>query len=277
MAEALLAEAAALAALIGPIRLARTGRPGAGPGEHARGAAGSGAEFWQYRPLQPGEAATRIDWRRSARSDLLYERQREEARPARLLVWADASGSMDFASARGLPAKRDHARLLVLALALAARAGGEQVGVAGAAPAAGPEALAAMLAAGAQGPWPDEAGLRAGDTLLAAGDWLGADVAARSRALAARGVRGVLLHVIDPAEADFPFAGALRFEPAEAGEAALELAEAGAARDAYLAAWAGHCAGVARAGEAAGWSALPARTDSPPAGILRQAAERLRG
>ncbi|MFN3287337.1 MAG: hypothetical protein ACK40H_02725, partial [Sphingomonadaceae bacterium] len=176
-----------------------------------------------------------------------------------------------------LPTKRDRTRLLVLGLMLAARAGGEQVGVPGSAPAAGPEALAAMLAAGAEGPWPEEAGLRAGDTLLAAGDWLGADVAARCRALAACGVRGLLLHVIDPAEADFPFTGALRFEPAEAGEAALELAEAGAAREAYLAAWAAHCADVARAGEAAGWSVLPVRTDSPPAGVLRQAADRLRG
>ncbi len=276
-ARGLLAEAARLAALLGPLRLARPGRTLAGAGEHLRRAAGAGSEFWQYRPLQPGEAATRIDWRRSARSDLLYERQREAARPARLWVWADGSGSMDYASAPGLPTKRDHARLLVLALALAARAGSEQVGVAGAAPAAGAEALAGQLAALAEGPWPRVAALRAGDTLLAAGDWLGAEPGSQARSLVTRGVRGLLLHIFDPAEAGFPLSGAVRIEPGEPGAPVVELGEAGAVREAYLAAWQAHRAAVARAGAAAGWAVLPAPTDQPAADVLRAAALRLRG
>jgi uncharacterized protein (DUF58 family) len=273
----LLAEAARLAALIGPLRLARTGRMAAGPGDHARRAAGAGSEFWQYRPLQSGEAATRIDWRRSARSDQVYERQREEARPARLWVWADGSGSMDFASARTLPTKRDRARLLVLALALAARAAGERVGVAGGAPTPGPEALAATLAATTAGPWPDVAALRPGDTLVPAGDWLGADLPGAARALATRGVRGLLVHVVDPAEAAFAFSGAVRFEPLEPGDRAPDLPEARAARDAYLAAWAAHCAQADAVAAVAGWAALRHRTDTPATATLAEAARRLRG
>ena len=273
----LLGQAARLAAVVGPLRLARPGRLAGGAGEHARRAAGAGSEFWQYRPLQSGEAATRIDWRRSARSDQLYERQREEVRAARLWLWADGSGSMDFASARGLPTKRARARLLVLALALSARAAGEQVGVAGGAPAPGPQALAAVLDASQAGPWPDTAALRPGDTLVAAGDWLGVDPAAAARAMSARGVKGLLLQVVDPAEDSFPWSGAVRFEPCEAGDPALDLSEAEALRDAYRAAWAAHCRRVDAVRQLAGWSAQRHRTDAAAATALAAAARWLRG
>ena len=38
-------------------------------GEHGRRRSGIGDEFWQYRPVRPGDEARMIDWRRSARSD----------------------------------------------------------------------------------------------------------------------------------------------------------------------------------------------------------------
>jgi len=46
-------------------------------GEHGRRRAGMGDEFWQYRPAQPGDALRQIDWRRSARSDAHFVRQKE--------------------------------------------------------------------------------------------------------------------------------------------------------------------------------------------------------
>jgi uncharacterized protein (DUF58 family) len=36
-------------------------------GAHGRRRAGTGENFWQFRPFGAGEAAHRIDWRRSAR------------------------------------------------------------------------------------------------------------------------------------------------------------------------------------------------------------------
>ena len=43
-------------------------------GLHGRRRAGPGESFWQFRPFVTGEAAARIDWRRSARDDRLYVR-----------------------------------------------------------------------------------------------------------------------------------------------------------------------------------------------------------
>ena len=46
-------------------------------GLHGRRRAGSGENFWQFRRFVSGEEARRIDWRRSARDDNLYVRERE--------------------------------------------------------------------------------------------------------------------------------------------------------------------------------------------------------
>ena len=46
-------------------------------GEHGRRRAGMGDEFWQYRPAHAGDSARMVDWRRSARSDAHFVRERE--------------------------------------------------------------------------------------------------------------------------------------------------------------------------------------------------------
>ena len=45
-------------------------------GLHGRRRAGSGENFWQFRRYVTGEEARRVDWRRSARGDELYLRER---------------------------------------------------------------------------------------------------------------------------------------------------------------------------------------------------------
>ncbi len=46
-------------------------------GEHGRRHSGMGDEFWQYRVAVDGDEARQIDWRRSARSDVHFIRQKE--------------------------------------------------------------------------------------------------------------------------------------------------------------------------------------------------------
>ena len=46
-------------------------------GIHGRRRPGPGEEFWEFRPFSAGESVSRIDWRRSARDDRLYVRERE--------------------------------------------------------------------------------------------------------------------------------------------------------------------------------------------------------
>src|SRR5882724_13340574 len=67
-------------------------------GLHGRRRAGSGENFWQYRRFVWGEPAARVDWRRSARDDFLYVREREWEAAHTVWIWPDRSPSMVFAA-----------------------------------------------------------------------------------------------------------------------------------------------------------------------------------
>src|ERR1700729_1137182 len=85
-------------------------------GLHGRRRAGSGENFWQYRRFVSGEAAGRVDWRRSARDDHLYVREHEWEAAHTVWIWPDRSSSMVFKSPLANDTKLD--RALVMALAL---------------------------------------------------------------------------------------------------------------------------------------------------------------
>src|SRR5689334_16998114 len=86
-------------------------------GLHGRRRAGSGENFWQYRRFISGEPATRVDWRRSARDDHLYVREREWEAAHTVWIWSDRSPSMGFRSRLAQESKRDRAFVLAFALA----------------------------------------------------------------------------------------------------------------------------------------------------------------
>src|SRR3978361_1587172 len=67
-------------------------------GLHGRRRAGAGENFWQYRHFANGEPAQNVDWRRSARDDHLYVREREWEASHTIWIWVDRSPSMDFNS-----------------------------------------------------------------------------------------------------------------------------------------------------------------------------------
>jgi uncharacterized protein (DUF58 family) len=58
-------------------------------GWHGRRKRGIGETFWQFRPYVEGESLSRIDWRRSARDDNLYVRDREWEAAHTIWLWAD--------------------------------------------------------------------------------------------------------------------------------------------------------------------------------------------
>jgi uncharacterized protein (DUF58 family) len=86
-------------------------------GIHGRRRAGQGETFWQFRPFVAGEAAQRVDWRRSARDDRLYVREREWETAHTIWFWIDRSASMGFASNLAQAPKIERALVLGLALA----------------------------------------------------------------------------------------------------------------------------------------------------------------
>src|SRR5215208_1177722 len=104
-------------------------------GIHGRRRAGQGESFWQFRPFVAGEAAQRVDWRRSARDDRLYVREREWETAHTIWFWIDRSPSMAFASDLAQAPKIERALVLGLALADAFVEGGERVGLLGLMPA----------------------------------------------------------------------------------------------------------------------------------------------
>src|ERR1700754_3162202 len=86
-------------------------------GLHGRRRAGTGENFWQFRRFMSGEPAARVDWRRSARDDHLYVREREWEAAHTVWLWADRSPSMAFASPRIEHSKLDRALIVSFALA----------------------------------------------------------------------------------------------------------------------------------------------------------------
>src|ERR1700729_2423744 len=100
-------------------------------GMHGRRRAGPGENFWQYRRFVSGEPASRVDWRRSARDDHLYVREREWEAAHTVWIWPDRSPSMVFASALVWETKLDRALVVAFALAHVMVEGGERVGIPG--------------------------------------------------------------------------------------------------------------------------------------------------
>lgn len=197
-------------------------------GEHGRRRAGMGDDFWQYRPAHAGDSARSIDWRRSARSDAHYVREREWQAAQAVTLWVDQGASMRFASAKGLADKADRAQVLALALAILLLRGGERVGLAH--PATDPgeaiaprsgraqaqvlaEALALRRSDDDYAP-PLTAGVEPRSLVVFLSDFLGdlAPVEAALAEVAARSARVLLMQVLDPAEQEFPFAGRVIFQ-----------------------------------------------------------------
>ncbi|MFE3838331.1 DUF58 domain-containing protein [Pseudogemmobacter sonorensis] len=241
-------------------------------GEHGRRRAGLGDEFWQYRAAHPGDPARLIDWRRSARSDQHFVREREWQAAQSVTLWVDPSRSMAFSGSRDRAPKADRARLLALALAVLLLRGGERVGLAGAAPPRGGRGQILRLAArlAGEGEDPADFGAPATEGMTGHGravflsDFLGpleAVEAALSRA-ADRGVRGALCQVLDPAEEEFPFDGRVVFE-SMAGGLRHETKQAGQLRDRYLSRLAERKDRLSTLARAVGWQFSTHHTGSP--------------
>ena len=190
-------------------------------GEHGRRRAGFGDDFWQYRPAQQGDPARMVDWRRSARGDTQFVREREWQIAQSVLLWVDQTASMRFSSDPAVEQKADRARLVGLAVGLLLLRGGERVGLTGSLlpPRAGQAQvlrLAEMLSVDGETDYgsPEARGMIPHARAVFISDFMG-DIDAVTAALtkaADRGVRGVLLQVLDPAEEAFPFQGRTVFE-----------------------------------------------------------------
>jgi uncharacterized protein (DUF58 family) len=245
-------------------------------GVHGRRRVGQGETFWQFRQYEPGDAAARIDWRESAKSQRLYVRETEWEAAQSVWLWRDASTSMEYSSADYLggawPTKRDRAELLLVALASLLVRGGERLTLLGSgiAPMNGRVALTRVVEIiGRQPPGSEslpafEPLPRAGQLLLI-GDFLSPLTMVNQivTRFAAAGLKGHMLQISDPAEEDLPFDGRIRFEGVEERDETV-ISRVESIREDYSNRFQSHRAGLAAIAGRVGWGFGFHRTDRPP-------------
>ncbi len=248
-------------------------------GVHGRRVAGTGETFWQFRPFVAGESTAGIDWRRSARDDRIYVREREWEAAHTVWMWVDRSRSMGFVSKLALQSKIDRALVLGLACADLLVRGGERVGLLGLTRAVATRAIIANFAeamiAEERSAAFQPAELPVGITLpprtqaILISDFLSdpAAIAEKIRLLSARGARGHLVMIADPVEESFPFAGHTEFIDVDSN-ASLRVGQAESFRRDYISRLALHRDAVMEAARRRGWTFLTHRTDRPASEAL---------
>jgi uncharacterized protein (DUF58 family) len=216
--------------------LARTVVDGFVGGLHRSPTLGATTDFAEHREYVPGDETRHIDWRRYARTDRLSVKTFEADTNTSVAVLLDVSRSMSFASP-GRVSKLDYGRFLAASLAWLSQRQRDRVGLVtfddrvrefvppstrhlplvlhalGRADHGGPGDLAAPLRAAAEQ-------FRRRGILAVVSDLYVEPEAAVDAVLQLRnrGNELLVLHVLDPAELEFPFDDAGSFEDLETGE-----------------------------------------------------------
>jgi uncharacterized protein (DUF58 family) len=256
-------------------------------GIHGRRRAGTGETFWQFRQFQASDAATVIDWRRSASSDNLYVREREWEAAHTFWLWPDISASMTFRSHLAPISKRDRALVLTLAIAELLVRAGERIALIGLTPPMASRKAASRVAeslaaneheAAVQSSLPPPARLSRFSSALLFSDFLDPPetIAARINEMAEGGVTGHLIQLLDPAEETLAYEGRMEFRSPEGNERWI-ADRVETLRPEYQKKLAAHRAQVEEAAHRIGWSFLVHHTDRPASEPLLTLIMRLQG
>src|SRR3984893_7821603 len=184
-------------------------------GLHGRRRAGPGENFWQYRRFLSGEPARRLDWRRSARDDHLYVREREWEAAHTVWIWADRSPSMLFSSPLAHTSKLERGMIIAFALAEILVQAGERIGIPNLMRPTGSRNVLDKLAnaiihdASERPSLPQSfAPPSLAEMVVVSVLWSPADeVRATLSQLAVNGSPGHTVQIVDPAEETFPYSG----------------------------------------------------------------------
>ena len=253
-------------------------------GLHGRRRAGPGENFWQYRRFVWGEPAGRVDWRRSARDEHLYVREREWEAAHTVWLWPDRSASMAFASALVADTKLDRTLVIAFALGHLLVEGGERIGIPGLMrPTADRNVIDKMAQAivhdhQAPSSLPPAARLSRFSSALLFGDFLDppSAIAQRFNAMAEAGVVGHVVQILDPAEETLAYQGRIEFRSPETSERWI-ADRVETLRPAYQQKLAEHRASLEEITRRIGWSFLLHHTDRPAAEPLLSLIMRLQG
>ncbi len=253
-------------------------------GVHGRRRAGQGESFWEYRNYHSSDAASRIDWRRSARGSQLYVRENEWEAANTVYFWRDGNAGMDWHS-KGQPTKKDRATVICMALAILLMRAGERTAVIGETQIprtgrVGLERIALRLADSNGAVQNLDADIPAHARLVISSDFLEGQAVWKERLarLSARPAKGILIHIIDPAERDFPYKGRMQLRfPGQNKLPKLLIGRAEQARESYRKKFTAHCDSIAALARLLGWPLIVHETDKPASTALTAAYTALSG
>jgi uncharacterized protein (DUF58 family) len=253
-------------------------------GVHGRRKSGMGENFWQFRRFQAEDPSTAIDWRQSAKSQHLFVREREWEAAEAVWLWRDGSAGMRFKSDYAQTTKIDRANLLALALGSLLVRGGERIALygEGRGPSNGRATLNriahALLETQSDATLPPDAPVSKNSSFVWFSDFLSplGEIEAALRRLARAGLNGQLVHIIDPAEEDFPYSGRTRFET-PAGRQSEIFGRVETLQGAYRARFRAHTDTLRDLSRRLGWGYLAHRTDKRPETALIALFEALGG
>lgn len=236
------------------------------PGAAGRKRAGSGEQFWQFRHYAQTDAADRIDWRRSARSDEYFVRETELETARTVLFWSDSNAGFNWTGDPSRETKSHRAMTIMLALGSVLAKSGERIGVLGGArpPSLGKTAadrlakdLLASTGEELTAPKSTALAVVASDFYDPIQTWQD-----RLAPLASRCKDGVLLSVSDPIEHDFPYTGRTKFSRPGSNLARV-FGRAETVREDYLERFKAHAAALESLASSMGWALVRHRTDTP--------------
>ena len=252
-------------------------------GVHGRRRAGQGETFWQYRNYNATDAASQIDWRRSARGDQIFVRDNEWEAANSIYLWPDTRPGMVWGSDKNLPTKADRGRVLTLAIANLLMKAGERCALIGLQDRArsgrvGYERLAETMMNSDVDEQALDTDIPAHSRFVITSDFLDPieDWRARLSRLSGRPVTGVLIQIIDPAEESFPFKGRLNMKAPGSAKRFL-LGRAETAREEYQDKLAAHNVKLESTAARLGWTLIRHRTDQPATTALNALYQALSG
>ncbi len=203
-------------------------------GFHTNPHAGSSQIFSQHRPYTPGDDLRRLDWKVFARTDKFLVRQFEEESNVGAQVYVDDSASMGF-SHGGRPSKLEYAKVMAATIGYILVAQHDGVGLVSRDQKIEAHNNRAHLEQYCeklekiqpQGVWDLSHLLNSSYESLARRSFVvvftdlfqnGDEVLSQLRTLHSQRHEVIVFHLLDPAEIDLPFDGAIRFKDSETGE-----------------------------------------------------------
>ena len=211
-------------------------------GMHNRNKDGLGDNFWQFRKYEYGDPAHLIDWKKTAKSNETFIQEKELQTLQNFVIWRDTSKSMNFRSSESIDTKLYRANLFTLALTIILSKSGENIVLNG---------LKTELLKGGNAvnfvsnqinekvtdsckSSPNVNEIKNNSDVILIGDFLNNIIETEKtiKELSNRGINGIIIQILDPAERFFPYKGRINFNGLE-GEQKILIGKAESVRNDY--------------------------------------------